>query len=546
MGCCIEDSQYFSAYENIKFVHNSIREKALDNKKDFYLVDTHSIENFIKTIKESNVLNYLDKPNELKNYEKKLKVLFDSYEFEKYKIYSNYNECESILDSEKKNEFIIVNKKFFDKMEENLLDNNKPQNVQIISDKNKNNIKVQFSTKEMLEIENINTIFYKFIRNNDASVQKDNYTKNEGKKKETKFNENNNQNDGSTENNYKSKDKKDTNLNNQINVLSLNSRNKINNEEKRDNINDSEIVNNNNNINKNNITQTNSNINISENVNKNNTKFNTNITYNNLSKININISNNNILDNENITNTNTEKNKGDKISKPNDDNNKILESEKNNSSEGGFYEATIREINIEKNSSNIEKSNKDDINNKNSFNEDIKSKINDENNNKGKQSEKNDIIDGGFYEATISDINNINNNYITGNNDKNIDNEEHLEIDNNLIIEKKESNLNKNEISNKDLNISIKYSNSNISEGAFIEDSMYNSKKNDCLKISEGAFIEDSLKNSKKSNYLNISEGAFYEDSSNNSNKNKEKNNIIKSSKRSEGISSEDSNFNLF
>lgn len=96
------------------------------------------------------------------------------------------------------------------------------------------------------------------------------------------------------------------------------------------------------------------------------------------------------------------------------------------------------------------------------------------------------------------------------------------------------------------MNISIKYSNSNISEGAFIEDSMYNSKKNDCLKISEGAFIEDSLKNSKKSNYLNISEGAFYEDSSNNSNKNKEKNNIIKSSKRSEGISSEDSNFNLF
>ena len=520
MGCCIEDSQYFSAYENIKFVHNSIREKALDNKKDFYLVYTHSIENFIKTIKESNVLNYLDKPNKLKNYEKKLKVLFDSYEFEKYKIYSNYNECESILDSEKKNEFIIVNKKFFDKMEENLLDNNKPQNVQIISDKNKNNIKVQFSTKEMLEIENINTIFYKFIRNNDA-----NYTKNEGKKKETKFTENNNQNDGSTENNYKSKDKKDTNLNNQINVLSLNSRNKIIYEEKRDNINDSEIVNNNNNINKNNITQTNSNINISENVNKNNTKFNTNITYNNLSKINI---------------------KGDKISKPKDDNNKILESDKNNSNEGGFYEATISEINIEKNISNIEKSNKDDINNKNSFNEDIKSKINDENNNKGKQSEKNDITDGGFYEATISDINNINNNYITGNNDKNIDNEEHLEIDNNLIIEKKESNLNKNEISNKDLNISIKYSNSNISEGAFIEDSMYNSKKNDCLKISEGAFIEDSLKNSKKSNYLNISEGAFYEDSSNNSNKNKEKNNIIKSSKRSEGISSEDSNFNLF
>ena len=486
MGCfCGDDSTLcFNAYKSIISVNLSIKNKTLNPQENFYLISTSSIQNYINILKDSNVLNYLDKP-ELKNLENNLKDHFKFYKIEKnFKFYSNFKECESIMEFNLGNEFIIVDKSFFRTTKNNntfnILKNNE---VKLIIDKKENIIKVKFLSNKILEIKNIETIFYKFLKSNNLEPNND-----------VQNNSINNSNDniyilhgnllknnkppfGQTNSNINDSKKgigNNSSYNDyQVNIIS-NIKNSNNNLLIKNQINN----NNNNNqnitqniiINKNEINK----VNVSKTVDDNNTRndnkdINTNNNKYNLSQIgndNINIFENipeyetqiikkdpKITNNSNLANTNNNpeninnnskilntgefkhsNNNKDSINNRSSEINNVNKTIKNDTNVGGFYEANyVSKNNNSKNISNIYNSN-----------------------------------DGGFISASVSNINNKNNNN-TG-------------ISNKSII-----NSIKNEAS--------LYNSQNKKEG--------NNKQNNNLGISDGYFIEDSNYGSKVSNMNN-------------------------------------------
>ena len=496
MGCfCGDDSTLcFNAYKSIISVNLSIKNKTLNPQENFYLISTSSIQNYINILKDSNVLNYLDKP-ELKNLENNLKDHFKFYKIEKnFKFYSNFKECESIMEFNLGNEFIIVDKSFFRTTKNNntfnILKNNE---VKLIIDKKENIIKVKFLSNKILEIKNIETIFYKFLKSNNLEpnndVQKNSINNSNGNIYILHGNllKNNKPPFGQTNSNINDSKKgigNNSSYNDyQVNIISniKNSNNNLliknqinNNNNNNQNITQNIIINKNE-INKGNVSKT-----VDDNNTRNDNKdINTNNKYN-LSQIgndNINIFENipeyetqiikkdpKITNNSNLANTNNNpeninnnskilntgefkhsNNNKDSINNRSSEINNVNKTIKNDTNVGGFYEANyVSKNNNSKNISNIYNSN-----------------------------------DGGFISASVSNINNKNNNN-TG-------------------------------ISNKSNINSIKNNYLNESEGAFIEASLYNSqnkkegnnKQNNNLGISDGYFIEDSNYGSKVSNMNN-------------------------------------------
>jgi len=141
--------------------------KDINNEKDTFdafLINIHSIPNFMKIISSSNVDN-----------EKKIsKNAFENYVLDKkIELYYSFEECEYILSHnlEKENNFIIVIESFFEKMKLNL--NDLDQKYVIINiDKNNSSYSIKFplSNKSINFIELVSGI-YQFNRNNNYNNQ---------------------------------------------------------------------------------------------------------------------------------------------------------------------------------------------------------------------------------------------------------------------------------------------------------------------------------------------------------------------------------------
>ena len=158
MGCgcpCfqIKENSYYNAFLNMQKNIDLIKAKSF-NKEEKILVKTKSIESFITIIKESGILSDNEKKGELM---KKLK----DYELENnIEIISDSQEANNMISTRVDNEFIIVDEKFFEFMNQNI---NKPT-IEIFFDDN-NKLKVRFlvSHDEFFIIDENNDGFYKFI-----------------------------------------------------------------------------------------------------------------------------------------------------------------------------------------------------------------------------------------------------------------------------------------------------------------------------------------------------------------------------------------------
>lgn len=465
MGCFCDDSnKYFLAYENIKSVHNLIKNDALNSQSNLFLISTKSIRNFIEIMNNSKVLSPSDE-SELLEYEKNLKKSLIKYEQETFKIYSDYKKCLSIIDKQEMNEFIIVNEDFMKNMRYPIEEKNEVK--LIVKDKNAHILEVEFSSNEKVEIKNKETIFYEFIKKN----------------------ENNNILEQNAINNH-NHNEEEIHLNNNCNITIT----KKKNEYQCGNPNHLEKLGINNNENK-----TNSNIDVFGNISidiknpqinmtsiKDKDIFNKdkekespqlvtdnhiNIENNNLSENNI---NNNIIKKPEVNNMEDSSHPNKDINVIKSENIEVKDSKMIDNNKGEFIEDSNNHIKTENIENNIEHNNMDDCN------------------------------DGGFYEATDS--------YMSEENRKNNKNE-----NNDILILKnnKNNNIENNEgaydINGKDKKESI--SNEN--------DKNKDSKNNSYLNISEGAFCEDSQINSKNQNIENNNQdinlkhslGAFYEDS---------------------------------
>ena len=109
----------FDAYTSIKTIFELMQLYKNFNTVSFkaFLISTNSIPKFMKIIKNSKILNYLNdkNKNDLKDLEDKLNYELSAYEIEKnIKIYYDYNELKKISkeDNENENEFIIVDELF--------------------------------------------------------------------------------------------------------------------------------------------------------------------------------------------------------------------------------------------------------------------------------------------------------------------------------------------------------------------------------------------------------------------------------------------------
>ena len=149
MGCfscfSIED-KYFLAYKEYKQTYISIKNNN-NNNNQIFLIKASSFQNFIKLIKESNVLNNLYEEENLKNSEKNLEKLFNNNPIKNnIEIYSEYNKCKNLLEEENKNEnaFIIVNKSFMEKINFQYVEN-KQVNIDTL------NKKIKFKPNEELD-----------------------------------------------------------------------------------------------------------------------------------------------------------------------------------------------------------------------------------------------------------------------------------------------------------------------------------------------------------------------------------------------------------
>ena len=151
---------FYEAYKTMIHIKDINKEKVT---LDAFLINIHSIPNFMKIISSSNA----DK-------EKISKNAFENYVLDKkIKLHYSFEECEYIFshDLEKENIFIIVVKSFFEKMNLNL--NDLDQKYVIINiDKNKSSYSIKFplSNKSVNFIE-LKSGIYQFNRNNNNNNQ---------------------------------------------------------------------------------------------------------------------------------------------------------------------------------------------------------------------------------------------------------------------------------------------------------------------------------------------------------------------------------------
>ena len=108
--------QFFSAYKSIKYILQEHIYVENNEPIGVYLIKAKTINDFISTL--GDVFN-IENENELNKKEKELKKTFEDYSIKDRNVefYSNYEQCQKIMNNKDKNEFIIVNKDFISKLE---------------------------------------------------------------------------------------------------------------------------------------------------------------------------------------------------------------------------------------------------------------------------------------------------------------------------------------------------------------------------------------------------------------------------------------------
>ena len=235
-----------NAYESFK--RNALFfKKNGEFKEDFFLIGVKSINEFMKNIKNSNVLNDLSNNNNIEENEslKKLENNFNNYKLEKnIEIYYDFEKCQTISKDpdEKIKQFIIVDEEFASNMNiENYkgkkvkLDVNKKldERMRVIFDEN-NNHYINFKEISFGIFSFINTLLY---HPNQIFDKADEINNNIMK------NINNNINNMNKFNNISNMN----NMNNMNNMYNLNNMNKMNNMNKLNNLNNISNMNNTNN-----------------------------------------------------------------------------------------------------------------------------------------------------------------------------------------------------------------------------------------------------------------------------------------------------------
>ena len=456
-----QKNKYFDAYKEFKTVYTSLINN--NNKESLFLIKTSSITNFLKLIKDSNIMNNLNEKN-LEELEKNLQLSFcKQYNLDnEIKIFSDYSECESLLKEGniKENEFIMVNKAFMDNMGIKITDGMEVS-VNTLQKKIKFNSGNELDYKEK---ENDAGIFI-FIEKENQNLKKTNFISNDtGLLGESRNLSNTN---FQSVNIFKINSNITLDQNDNLNKNEKNeeSKNDNNKDESNDNKNNEKI--NNKNINNENIVNGNFNDKYKDNEIKNiENIYYENINNENNKNINEENNKNENMSHEKVNNDNNESPNDDKKlsdskeKRNNDFDNKEKDEEKQIANEsGGFIEKSSSLKNDNQDNTKIYdiKKRGSEYTNKNTKANDIsENKITQEN----KEINESQYSSGGFYEAT-----------------------ENNEKSNNESV--KQSFI----------------SNSKISEGDFIEESLadVNNKITESSKninnfsmINDGDFIEES------------------------------------------------------
>ena len=153
----IENNPYYDSFLNMRKNIEYLKENH-NIKIEKYLIKTKSIPNFIRIIKESGILSNMRNKKEL------MKKLNDYTLETNIEIISDYEEGKNLLSKEEDNEFIIVDKKFLEKMKATNISNLDDKKVEVFREKK--DLKVRFiaSHEELVIIDDNNYGFYKFIK----------------------------------------------------------------------------------------------------------------------------------------------------------------------------------------------------------------------------------------------------------------------------------------------------------------------------------------------------------------------------------------------
>ena len=160
--------EYFNAYKSIRDIHRDIHNKIAELKKEkehktdivenVYFVKTSTIQNYLKKLKDLDILKNiadLTKRKEVRELEEELKNDFKEYELEenidyiKIGIEKSKEEFEKEYEEYKNEEFIIVDKDFFERMKMEKKYN--PQH-KIKLNINEEEIYIELSNEEMIII----------------------------------------------------------------------------------------------------------------------------------------------------------------------------------------------------------------------------------------------------------------------------------------------------------------------------------------------------------------------------------------------------------
>ena len=153
----IENNPYYDSFLNMRKNIEYLKDNH-NIKIEKYLIKTKSIPNFIRIIKESGILSNMRNKKEL------MKKLNDYTLETNIEIISDYEEGKNLLSKEEDNEFIIVDKKFLEKMKATNISNLDDKKVEVFREKK--DLKVRFiaSHEELVIIDDNYYGFYKFIK----------------------------------------------------------------------------------------------------------------------------------------------------------------------------------------------------------------------------------------------------------------------------------------------------------------------------------------------------------------------------------------------
>ena len=156
-----EYEKYYHAYKSMIHMKNIEKNEI---SFDAFLINTHSIPNFMKLISSSNN----------KNDKKISKNSFKNYVLDKkIKLHYLFEECEYILNNnfEKENTFIIVDKSFFEKINLKMNDlNQKKVIINIDKKRSSYSIKFPLSNKSLNFIELKSGIYQFNSTNNNINI----------------------------------------------------------------------------------------------------------------------------------------------------------------------------------------------------------------------------------------------------------------------------------------------------------------------------------------------------------------------------------------